>query len=96
MTIGDLCEFKTNFPDADFWLVKKGSRNEIGKPVKTFSPENIGVKVIRTDVLLPEYLYYVFMNIQNQGVFDMLADVNDGVKRIISIDKLKRLPIGNQ
>lgn len=96
MTIGDLCEFKTNFPEADFWLVKKGSRNEIGKPVKTFSPENIGVKVIRTDVLLPEYLYYVFMNIQNQGVFDMLADVNDGGKRIISIDKLKQLPIGNQ
>jgi len=96
MTIGDLCEFKTNFPDADFWLVKKGSRNEIGKPVKTFSPENIGVKVIRTDVLLPEYLYYVFMNIQNQGVFYMLADVNDGGKRIISIDKLKQLPIGNQ
>jgi hypothetical protein len=76
MTIGDLCEFKTNFPDADFWLVKKGSRSEIGMPVKTFSPENIGVKVIRTDVLLPQYLYYVFMNLKNQGVFEMLADVN--------------------
>jgi hypothetical protein len=95
MTIGDLCEFKTNFPDADFWLVKKGNKDEIGTPVKTFSPENIGVKVIRTDVLLPQYLYYVFMNIQNQGVFDMLSDVNDSGKRIISIEKLKKIPIGN-
>lgn len=96
MTIGDLCEFKTNFPDADFWLVKKGNKDEIGTPVKTFSPENIGVKVIRTDIFLPQYLYYVFMNIQNQGVFDMLADVNDDGKRVISIDKLKKIPIGNQ
>ena len=95
MTIGDLCEFKTNFPDADFWLVKKGNKNEIGVPVKTFSPENIGVKVIRTDIFLPNYLYYVFMNIQNQGVFDMLSDVNDSGKRIISIEKLKKMPIGN-
>jgi hypothetical protein len=96
MTIGDLCEFKTNFPDADFWLVKKGNKDEIGTPVKTFSPENIGVKVIRTDVLVPDYLYYVFMNIQNQGVFDMLSDVNDGGNRVISINKLKQIPIGNQ
>lgn len=95
MTIGDLCEFKTNFPDADFWLVKKGNKDEIGTPVKTFSPENIGVKVIRTDIFLPNYLYYVFMNIQNQGVFDMLSDVNDSGKRIISIEKLKKMPIGN-
>jgi hypothetical protein len=36
------------------------------------------------------------MNIQNQGVFDMLADVNDDGKRVISIDKLKKIPIGNQ
>ena len=95
MTIGDLCEFKTNFPDADFWLVKKGNKKEIGVPVKKFSPENIGVKVIRTHVLLPDYLYYVFMSIQSQGVFDSLADVNDGGKRIISIEKLKQIPIGS-
>jgi hypothetical protein len=35
------------------------------------------------------------MNIQNQGVFDMLSDVNDSGKRIISIEKLKKIPIGN-
>jgi hypothetical protein len=96
MTIGDLCEFKTNFPDADFWLVKKGNKDEIGTPVKTFSPENIGVKVIRTDIFSPQYLYYVFMNIQNQGVFDTLAFTYIGGKRVISIDKLKKIPIGNQ
>ncbi len=23
MTIGDICTFKTNFPEADFWLQRK-------------------------------------------------------------------------
>lgn len=94
MTIGDLCEFKTNFPDADFWLVRKGKKNEIGKPVKEFSPDYIGVKVIRTDVLLPDYLYYVFMSLQNRGLFDIIADVNDGGSRVIPIEKIKNIPIG--
>lgn len=94
MTIGELCEFKTDFPDADFWLVKKGNRKEIGKPVKKFSPEHIGVKVVRTDVLLPDYLYYVFMSLQDRGLFETLADVNDGGNRVIRIDKLKNIPIG--
>jgi hypothetical protein len=94
MTIGELCEFKTNFPDADFWLVSKGTRTEVGVPVKTFKPEYIGVKVVRTDILLPQYLYYVFMNLQNQGVFEMLSEVNDGGVRVVSIQKIKRMPIG--
>jgi hypothetical protein len=36
------------------------------------------------------------MNLKNQGVFEMLADVNDGGKRVVSIEKLKKIPIGNQ
>lgn len=94
MVIGDLCEFKTNFPDADFWLIKKGNKNGVGIPVKTFSPENIGVKVTRTDILVPEYLFYVFMKLKNDGAFEMLSDVNDGGNRVISINKLKQIPIG--
>lgn len=94
MTIGDLCEFKTNFPDADFWLVKKGTRKEIGTPVLKYDPEHIGVKIIRTDVLVPKYLYYVFQSIQKEGVFEDLADVYDGGKRVISINDLKALKIG--
>jgi len=29
MTLGDLCEFKINFPEADFWLVNIISNNFI-------------------------------------------------------------------
>ena len=69
MKLNDLCEIKTNFPDADFWLIRKGSEDTVGYPVKEFSPEHIGIKVIETDVLLPEYLYYVMLNLFNSGIF---------------------------
>jgi len=45
MTIGDICIFKTNFPDADFWLQRKGSEETVGTPLKEFYEENIGVKI---------------------------------------------------
>ena len=73
MTLGDLCEFKINFPEADFWLVRKGSDKTVGMPVKEFDSERIGVKVIQTDVLDPQYLYYVFMHLQQSGKFIPLA-----------------------
>lgn len=94
MTIGDLCEFKTNYQEADFWMIKKGSKKDIGKPVETFSPEYIGVKVIRTDVLYPKYLYYAFLNMYNQGVFEQICEVNDGGERSIPISVIKSIPIG--
>jgi hypothetical protein len=69
MKLSDLCEIKTNFPEADFWLVRKGSEDSVGYPVKDFNPEHIGIKVTATDILLPEYLYYVMLNLFNQEVF---------------------------
>jgi hypothetical protein len=69
MKLSDLCEVKTNFPDADLWLVRKGSEDTVGYPVRDFNPENIGIKVIATDILLPDYLYYVMLNLYNHGVF---------------------------
>lgn len=69
MKLSDLCEIKTNFPEADFWLIRKGSEDTVGYPVKEFSPEHIGIKVIATDILLPEYLYYAMLNLYNQGLF---------------------------
>jgi choline kinase len=66
MKLEDLCEIKTNFPEADFWLDRKGSIDTVGKPIKEFSSERIGIKVIKTDVLLPDYLYYVMEYIRPQ------------------------------
>lgn len=60
MKLNDVATIKTNYPDADFWLVRRGSLKTCGKPVMEYNPEHIGVKVIRTDVFLPRYLFYVF------------------------------------
>jgi hypothetical protein len=93
MTLGDLCEFKTNFPEADFWLVRKGSDKTVGMPVKEFDSERIGVKVIQTDVLSPQYLYYVFMHLQQSGRFIPLAHGTLKLKNI-SIRDIKSISIG--
>jgi len=93
MTLGDLCEFKTNFPEADFWLVRKGSETTVGKPVKEFNSEHIGVKVIQTDVLNPQYLYYVFMSLQQGGKFTSMAHGTLRLKNI-SIRDIKNISVG--
>ena len=93
MTLGDLCEFKVNFPEADFWLVRKGDENSVGKPTKEFDPEKIGVKIVREDLLDPNYLYYVFMYLQTSG---KLASLAKGTLRLknIRISDIKNIGIG--
>jgi hypothetical protein len=54
-TLGMLVRAKTNMEDADFWIVRKGSESSVGEPVREFNKEHIGVKVLRTDLLLPDY-----------------------------------------
>jgi pyrimidine deaminase RibD-like protein len=65
--LGDLCTIKTNFPDADFWLVRRSDRTNVGTPTKEFSPYHIGIKVTATEQLIPQYLYYMMMHLHNQG-----------------------------
>lgn len=60
---------KTNFPDADLWVIRKGTPEKIGSVAKTFSPEHIGVQVLATDLVLPDYLYYVLANIHARGFY---------------------------
>ena len=93
MTLGDLCEFKVNFPEADFWLIRKGSETVVGKPTKEYDSERIGVKVIQTDILNPQYLYYVFMSLQQGGKFITLSHGSLRLKNI-SIRDIKNIRIG--
>jgi restriction endonuclease S subunit len=95
MTLGDLCEFKTNFPEADFWLIRKGDEKTVGKPVKEYSPENIGVKVLNKDMIIPDYLYYYFMHAQMNGAFINLAHGTLKLKNI-RISDIKNIPIANK
>ena len=82
-------------PDADFWLIRKGSDKTVGKPVKEFDPSRIGVKVVRTDVLDPKYLYYVMMNLHNQGHF---ARLSNGTTNLVNIrvEDIANIPLGQQ
>ena len=90
----DLCTVKTNFPDADFWLQRNGSESTVGTPTKTFSPDNIGIKVTATDVLDPKYLYYMMMNIHNTGYWKARAT---GTLRLVHIkaSDVANMPVGN-
>ena len=60
MTLGTICEFKLNFENADFWLIRKGSEKTVGTPTRSFNEENIGVKVREEylDRVLPDFLFY--------------------------------------
>ena len=90
----DLCTVKTNFPDADFWLQRNGSESTVGTPTKTFSPDNIGIKVTATDVLDPAYLYYMMMHIHNTGYWKPRAT---GALRLVHIkaSDVANMPVGN-
>ena len=93
MKLKYLCEIKTNFPDADFWLIRKGSEKEVGKPTKEYSPENIGIKFIETEILFPQYLYYALMNLHNQGRFE---EMSHGTLRLknIRVEDIKNISFG--
>ncbi len=73
MRLNDLATIKTNFKDADFWLIRKGSIKTVGSVTRTYEPQHIGVKVVRTDILLPDYLYYCMMHIQSSGQWGRTA-----------------------
>ena len=78
----DLARVATNMEDADFWLIRKSSAKMVGKPLKEFEPQRIGVKILRTDVIDPGYLYYAILNLYNQGYFAARAN---GVTNLVTI-----------
>jgi len=81
MKLKDKATIKTNFPEADFWIVRRGSEHDVGKPTKKFSEYHIGIKVTSDD-LLPDYLYYAMTYLHNQGYFKRLAT---GMSNLVNI-----------
>lgn len=73
MKISDVATIKTNFSEADFWIVRRGSLNSVGEPSYTFNHESIGVKITRRDLVLPRYLYYCFLHLYCSGVWKTVA-----------------------
>ena len=73
MKLQELATVKTNDANADFWIVRRGSVKTVGQPVREFSPYHIGIKIHKTDTLLPDYLYYVFLHIHSTGHWEGIA-----------------------
>lgn len=73
MKLSDVATIRTNFSEAHFWLVRRGSAERCGEPVREFNPEHIGIKVDRLDLLLPDYLFYALMHVHQGGYWKMLA-----------------------
>lgn len=68
MKLKYIAKIKTNFADADFWIVRKGSESAIGKPTKEFNESHIGIKVNR-EIFVPDYLYYAMIHLHLSGFF---------------------------
>lgn len=67
MKLAAIATIRTDYPDAHFWIIRRGSADQCGKPVKVFNPEHIGIRVERTDLLLPDYLFYALTNVHGSG-----------------------------
>ncbi len=94
MTLNDICIFKTEFEDADFWIQRKGSETSVGEPKRTYTEENIGVKVKEEfkDRIDPNYLYYYFQFLHQKGVFAPIAVGTLKLKNI-RLSDIKSIPI---
>ena len=68
-----LCEVRVNFPDADFWIVRRGTPEAVGAVTTEFSREHIGVRVLAPEVLLPGYLKYFMQYQHSRGFFRQRA-----------------------
>ena len=81
----------TNMPDADFWIVRKGTADKVGTVTDEFSKEHIGVKV-RNHNILPSYLRYALMYVHQQGYFKQRANGTLNLQNI-KVKHVEDIPI---
>lgn len=73
---------RTNHPDADFWIARRGSSTTVGKPHREFNPESIGITVNR-DHLDPGYAYYLMEHLHQKGHW---AERATGTTNLVNIN----------
>ena len=59
---------RNNFPEADFWLINKGSKHKLGEPVKEFQPFLTGVKC--PALILPDYGFHLCQYLHFQKLWE--------------------------
>lgn len=92
MNISDIATVAIGLKDADFYLTRRGDLEKVGEPVKEYSKDAIGIKVTRTDLVVPDYLFYWFQYIYNNRYWHPLAK---GSLKLVNIrtDDVKNIPI---
>ena len=86
MYLSSIATIKTNFPDANFWIVRRGSACQCGKPTKEYNKEHIGVYVDNTKILLPDYLFYVFEAMHTNKQWEKIAQGSTSLVNIKTSD----------
>ncbi len=76
----------TNFENADFWIIRRGSEKNVGRPVEEFSKYHFGVYVVTRGLVLPKWLFYKLTHIHNTGYFVPLARGTLQLKHIVLED----------
>jgi hypothetical protein len=69
MQLGDYISVSIADTEADFWVIRRGSPNRIGRPVRLYAPEHYGIRITARDKLDPNFLFYMFEYLANQGYF---------------------------
>ena len=89
--LGQHADVGTNMPDADFWVIRKGTGNKVGSVTDEYSPEHIGVKN-RNHQINSKYLQYALQNIHSKGYY---GDKHIGTTdlRNIRTSHVKDIPI---
>lgn len=90
----EIMEVRTNFEGADFWLVRKGSEANVGKPTKEFNINHIGLKLndLGRQIADPQYLYYFFTFLHSRGSWMQLSKGTLNLKHI-SVSDVKNFSI---
>ena len=93
--LGHLVKVGTKMEDADFWIDRRNSIDKVGHTTKRYNPNHFGIKVIRTDLLHPEYAYYMMQHLAHSGHYRGLAT---GTTDLVSIRKehITDIPLGTR
>lgn len=89
----NIATVKTNFQNADFWLIRKGSECEVGKPTREYHRERIGIKVDQPQIVLPNYLFYVLQALHGVGYFKRIAKGTLKLKHI-TVNDVEQIKLG--
>ncbi|MEG4455926.1 hypothetical protein [Microcoleus sp. N9_A1] len=86
---------KNNFPEADFWLINKGSKHKLGEPVKEFQPYLTGIKC--PVLVLPDYAFYMCLHLYQQGLWQQYSQGSINLQHL-RLKNVKEVfqSIGNQ